>query len=332
MQPHGGGPDTVVVLGARGLEVEVAGALVAALQQVDEPERLAQIARAEAQVLVVLDAGLTVEVDVEELVRPHGLGDAVREVEPRHLLVSGLRVDADQLGALQALDEGQGVADGGQQDVAARLVRLGLDGEAEVVALLDDVLAQQVEGLLHPVEGQADVLRPAGLGPLAAAPRHEGARAQLDGEVDVAQRLAERVTAYATVVGGEPAVLEDGMGEEVRGHHGHDESAAVDRLPEALDDPFALGLRRPEGDQVVVVEGHPQAPSSASRFTDSTGSMAARVASPKGSLPCQPTVHRPKLNLSSGVGVKRSVIVVRPPSPAVGTPGRQPGTPICSVS
>lgn len=194
---------------------------------------------------------------MEELVRPHGLGDAVREVEPRHLLVSGLRVDADQLGALQALDEGQGVADGGQQDVAARLVRLGLDGEAEVVALLDDVLAQQIEGLLHPVEGQADVLRPAGLGPLAAAPRHEGARAQLDGEVDVAQRLAERVTAYATVVGGEPAVLEDGMGEEVRGHHGHDESAAVDRLPEALDDPFALGLRRPEGDQVVVVEGHP---------------------------------------------------------------------------
>ena len=80
----GRGPDAVEVLGARRLEVEVPGAVVAGrLQQVDQPEGGAQVAGAEAQVLVVLDAGLAVEVDVEELARPQGLGDAVREVRAR---------------------------------------------------------------------------------------------------------------------------------------------------------------------------------------------------------------------------------------------------------
>src|SRR6185437_14382258 len=52
----------------------------------------------------------------------------------------------------------------------------------------------------------------------------------------------------------------------------------------------------------------PWAPSSASRCTDSTGSSGLRVASPNGSRPSQPTVHRPKVNLSSGVGVRDCVI------------------------
>ena len=50
----------------------------------------------------------------------------------------------------------------------------------------------------------------------------------------------------------------------------------------------------------------PQAPMSASRCTDTTGSRGARVASPKGSRPCHPTVHNPKLKRSSCLGTKRS--------------------------
>lgn len=225
------------------------------LQEVHQPERLTQIARAEAEVLVVLDAGLAVQVDVEQLARPQRLRDAVREVETGHLLVARLRVHADQFGALQALDEGQGVPDGGQQDVAARLVRLGLDGEAQVVALLGDVLAEQVEGLLHPVERDLDVLRRAGLGALPAAPGHVHGGAELDGEVDVAEGLAQGEAAYVPVVGGERAVLEDRVGEEVRSGHRHREPGAVQGGPEALDDRVALGVRGAEGDQVVVVEG-----------------------------------------------------------------------------
>ena len=85
----GRGPHAVHVLGARRLEVEVPRAVVAAvLQDVDGPERAAGVAGAEAEVLVVAGAGLAVEVDVEELAVPQRLGDAVRVVEPGHLLVA----------------------------------------------------------------------------------------------------------------------------------------------------------------------------------------------------------------------------------------------------
>ena len=58
----------------------------------------------------------------------------------------------DRLGPLEGLDERQRVADRRQQDVAARLVGLGLDREPQVVALVGDVLAEEVEGLLVAVE------------------------------------------------------------------------------------------------------------------------------------------------------------------------------------
>ena len=100
------------------LVVEVAGAVVglaavraAVLEQVDEGEGVVQVAVAEHEVLVVLDAALAVEVDVEQLALVERLGDAGREVESGHLLVADLGVDAEQLGPLQGLDEGEGVAD-----------------------------------------------------------------------------------------------------------------------------------------------------------------------------------------------------------------------------
>ena len=137
----GGLPDAVHRLGARRLEVEVDVAVVrsaagAAEQRVDGPERAAQVAGAEPQVLVVARPVLAVEVDVEELVVPERLRDAVREVQPGHLLVPDLGVEADHLGVLELADQGQRVADRGQQDVAARLVGLRLEGEPQVVALL----------------------------------------------------------------------------------------------------------------------------------------------------------------------------------------------------
>ncbi len=233
----------------------MAGAVVARrFQQVDQPEGLAQVARAEAQVLVVLDAGLAVEVDVEQLVVPQGLGDAVREVQSGHLLVADLRVEADPVGPVQLVDERQGVADGGQQDVAARLVGLGFDREAQVVALVLDVLAQQVEGFLQPVEGGTHVLGRAGLRALAAAPGDVDRGAELDGQVDVADRLAQRVPAHVPVVGGEGAVLEHRVGEEVRRGHRHLQPGCVECGAEPLDRLLAGGVAGAEGDQVVVVE------------------------------------------------------------------------------
>ena len=51
--------------------------------------------------------------------------------------------------------------------------------------------------------------------------------------------------------------------------------------------------------------------------------MAARVASPNGSRPCQPTVHSPKENLSSGVGSGISMVTMAPS--VVGWVGSGPG-------
>jgi hypothetical protein len=54
--------------------------------------------------------------------------------------VADLRVDAEQVRPLQRVNERDGVAEGGQEDVAARLVRLGLEREPDAVALAGDVV------------------------------------------------------------------------------------------------------------------------------------------------------------------------------------------------
>jgi hypothetical protein len=63
----------------------------------------------------------------------------------------GLRVDADHVGVLQLIDERQGVPDGGQQDVAARLIRLRLDRKPQSVAAIDRILGQRVHRLPVPI-------------------------------------------------------------------------------------------------------------------------------------------------------------------------------------
>ena len=142
---------------------------------------------AEHEVLVVLDAALAVEVDVEELAVVQRLRDAGGEVQARHLLVADLGVEAHELGSLERVDERERVAERRQQDVAARLVGLRLDREADVVALVGDVVAEQVHGLAVALERLADVLRGVVLGALAAAPHDEGLRAELGGEVELAE-------------------------------------------------------------------------------------------------------------------------------------------------
>src|SRR5689334_9586042 len=261
--PGGGRPHTGEVLGPRRLEVEVPGSGVdragaaGALEQVDGEERALQVAGAEPQVLVVLDAVLAVEVDVEQLAGPQRLGDALGVVEPGHLLVPDLRVHADHLGVLEPVDERQRVPDGRQEDVPARLVGLRLQREPDVVALVQHVPAEQVEGLLEPVIRGVEVLAGVGLGALPAAPGHVDLRAELRGEIDVAQHLADREPAHVPVVRGERAVLEHRVGEQVRRHHRDGQAGLRERVLEPGDQLGPVGLGRAERDQVVVVERHP---------------------------------------------------------------------------
>ena len=128
------------------------------LEDVDGPECAARVACAEAQILVVPRAVLAVEVDVEQLAVPQRLSKAVREVQARHLLVTDLRIEPDHLRMLELVDEGERVPDGRQQDVAARLVGLGLDGKTQVVVLLDDIAREDVERFLVAIECGTDIL------------------------------------------------------------------------------------------------------------------------------------------------------------------------------
>jgi hypothetical protein len=143
----------------------------------------------------------------------------VRVVQAGHLLVPGFGIDADHVGVFEFGDEGQGVADGGEQDVAAGLVGFGFDRDPHSVALVDGVLGQQVDSFPVPVQGGSDVLGEVDFRAFTAAPENVDLCAEFSGEVDVAHDLAQRVPAHGAVVAGEAAVFEDRVTEEVGGHH-----------------------------------------------------------------------------------------------------------------
>ena len=178
---------------------------------------------------------LPVQVDVEQLAVPQRLGDAVRVVHARHLLVANFGVDPDDLRVLEGVDEGERVSDGGQQDVAGRLVRLRLDREPDLVSLVQDVGRQQVQALGVPVERRPHVLGGAGLGALPAAPEDIGPRAQLGGQVQVPHHLGEREPAHLPLFGGERAVLEHRVAEQVRGGRGDHQPGLLQGLVERRD-------------------------------------------------------------------------------------------------
>ncbi len=258
---RGGRPHAVHRLRPVRLVVEVPGPVVggsavgaAVLEQVDQRERVEEVTVAEDEVLVELGAVLAVQVDVEELVVPERLRHRVGEVEVRHLLVADLGVHPHHRLVLEARDEGEGVADGRQEDVAPRLVGLRLQGEADPVAAVLDVLGEGVDRLSVTVERGAQVLGHVHLGTLPAPPEDVGGGAELGGQVEVAHHLPEGEAADLPVVGRERPLLEHRVGEQVGRHHRHDHPGPVEGLTEALQPPLALRGTGLERDDVVVVE------------------------------------------------------------------------------
>ena len=166
---------------------------------------------------------------MEQLAVPQRLADGMGVVEPGHLLVADFGVDADQLGVLQLGDERQRVPGGRQQDVAARLVRLGLDREPQRVSVVNDVLGQHVERFLVPLERGPHVLAAPRLRAFPAAPAHVHPGPQLGRQVDIADRLGQREPADVPVICGERALLEDRAAEQVRRGRRHDQAGVGQR-------------------------------------------------------------------------------------------------------
>ncbi len=147
MLPRGEVPHALLVLGAIGVAVEMphAGPL-RVLEQLHEEERALHVLAAEAEILVEASRLLGVQVDVKELAGFQRLRDAVREVEPGHRVVRDLGIETDHVRVCERVDERQHVADRREEDVAARLVRLGLERELAARSLCDcDVLAEKVD-------------------------------------------------------------------------------------------------------------------------------------------------------------------------------------------
>ena len=249
------GLHVVVVRGPVGVRVEVPAPLVPdVLEELHEEERRLRVRRAEPQVLVVASRDLVVQVDVEQLAHRPRLRHVVREVQAGHVLVGDLRVHADHLGVIERRDEREHGTGRREVDVAPRFVRLGLEREAQVIALILDVRAQEVHRVPVPAERHQRVLRGVGLHALAAAPEHVGRRTELHAQIDRPHRLLQRVRADLRVVRRERAVAEHGISEQVRRGHRHHETRRVQRLAEVGDDLIALVRAGVDRHEVVVVE------------------------------------------------------------------------------
>ncbi len=162
------------------------------------------------------------------------------------LLVTDLRVNTEQLGALQGLDESHSVTDRWQQDVAARFIRLRLDGETDVMSLVGHVLGEQGSRLRDSARAHPGCLSPCRIRHLATAPHDQGSGPEFCTEVKLAQSLAQSEATDPSVIGGESAVREDGGAEQVRGHHRDDQSGVGKSLLETVDLGLARGIRRSE--------------------------------------------------------------------------------------
>ena len=193
---------------------------------------------------------------MEEFAGVPGLGDRVGEVQACHVFVRDLGVDADHLGVFERLDEGKHRAGGGEEDVAARLVGLGLERELDLVPLVLHVAAQEIHRLAHPFQCVERVLPRVRFRSLPTAPENVDAGSQRDAQVDRVHRFLKRIGADFRIVARERAVAEGGIAEEIRGGHRHHEPGVRERLPEAGDDLPARRGRCVDRHEVVVVKVH----------------------------------------------------------------------------
>src|SRR5579883_588528 len=248
-------PDALLIFGAVGMGIEVVRAVIVLLfQQFDEEEHALDVLCPKADVLVKARAALIVQVDVEELARVERLCDGVDEIETGHVFVRHLWIDTNHLWMVQRVDEGEHVADGWQVDIGARLIWLRLQSEAQVVAVVNYILAQEVHGVAHALEGHNRVFRRLRVNAFAPAPEDVNAGSQLRAQIDCLHGLLQSVGAYCGVIRGESSIFEDRVEEEIGSGHRHDHAVVVQSLFEVAHDAVALGRRGVYGTEVVVVQ------------------------------------------------------------------------------
>src|SRR5215213_11733893 len=107
---------------------------------------------------------------MEQLAGIPGLRHAMQEVQPSHRLLGNLGVDANHLGVIERCNHPKRMADGGQEDIAARLIRLRFQRKLEIVALIAYIVAQKVERLAKALHTFERILGGVSFSALAPAP------------------------------------------------------------------------------------------------------------------------------------------------------------------
>ena len=171
----------------------------------------------------------------------------------------------------QRRDEAEVGAGRRHVDVAARLVRLGLEREPEAVVLVDastrrgSSIASRSRLTASSGRRQASVSVP------SRPPHSTKIFAPSSAPRSIARIVfCTRVGAHLRVVGGEGAVLEDRVGEQVHRRHRHDQAVwSGSACLKSLTMRVALGWRGVDGHEVVVVQ------------VDAPGADARRASSPR---------------------------------------------------
>ena len=235
---------------------------------------------------------------MEQLAVPQRLGQSVGEVQPRHLLVPDLGVEPHELGVLQLRDEGQGVADGREQDVAAGLVGLGLEREPQRSSPAPGRRRTAGRGTRR--TGRAPparscwrrARRPRGRPTSRRSRRRSGPPGRCCGPPSPGRVGGPRGcwrSAPPSLNTGSPnrLVVTISTRSPVSASAFSRRSSVASRVPSSGTTSSSWNVTA-------------AAPSPASWCTASIGSSSGRVAGPNTSTACHPTVQRPKENLSSG--------------------------------
>ena len=232
---------------------------------------------------------------------------------PGHVFVRHFGVDADHLGMVEGGDESQHVTGGWVVDIAARFVGLGFEREFQIIFLIERIFAQEVHRFAVAFDGFDRALARIRFGAFASAPEDVDLRAEFHAQVNGVHRLLQGIGAHFWIVGGESAILEDRVAEQVGGRHRDNETGISQRLAEILFDGFGFGGGGVDRDQVVVVEVDAVRADFAQQVNKFGGCFVlAHRPNRTGRVRVLPTVHSPKVNLCSGFGSNDVLIFIYP--------------------
>src|SRR5437660_3655215 len=119
------------------------------LKELHQEEHRLDTLAAKTQILVIARSLLIVEVNIEELASFQCLSYTMDKVESRHMFVSNLWIETNHLRMIEGVDKGQHMPNGGKIRIGAWFIGFWLQCKTQLVALLNHIVTQEVDGVTH---------------------------------------------------------------------------------------------------------------------------------------------------------------------------------------